>query len=75
MIRKYLDCLSVCKESSVRLPGVSGFCYRASEFCFQLAWRASDVFEEFDEQKNCEINSASQKVFGASWNDVWASKC
>ena len=23
-------------------------------------------FEEFDEQKNCEINSASQKVFGAS---------
>ena len=23
-------------------------------------------FEEFDEQKNGEINSASQKVFGAS---------
>ena len=22
-------------------------------------------FEEFDKQKNCEINSASQKVFGA----------
>ena len=26
--------LSACKESSVRLPGASGFCYRASEFCF-----------------------------------------
>ena len=23
--------------------------------------------------KNCEINSAHQKVFGASRNDVWAS--
>ena len=30
-------------------------------------------FEEFKLQKNCEINSAHQKVFGASWNDVWAS--
>ena len=26
-------------------------------------------------KKNCEINSAHQNVFGASWNDVWASKC
>ena len=32
-------------------------------------------FERFKEQKNCEINSARQKAFGASWNDVWASKC
>ena len=32
-------------------------------------------FEEFKLQKNCEINSAHQKVFGASWNDIWASKC
>ena len=31
-------------------------------------------FEEFEEQKNCEINSARQKAFGAGWNDVWASK-
>ena len=31
-------------------------------------------FEEFEWQKNCEINSASQNVFGASGNDVWASK-
>ena len=33
------------------------------------------IFEEFKLRKNCEINSARQKAFGASWNDVWASKC
>ena len=31
-------------------------------------------FEEFEQQKNCVINYASQNVFGASWNDVWVSK-
>ena len=31
-------------------------------------------FEEFEQQKKGVINYASQKVFGASWNDVWASK-
>ena len=36
-----------------------------------------NFFEEFKLQKNrcCEINSAHQYVLGASWNDVWASKC
>ena len=38
---------SACKESGVRQPGASGFCYWASEFCFQLARRGSDIFEEF----------------------------
>ena len=32
-------------------------------------------FLEFKLQKNCEIKSAHQDPFGASWNDVWASKC
>ena len=32
-------------------------------------------FEEFEQQKNCETNSACRKAFGASWNEVWASKC
>ena len=32
-------------------------------------------FEEFNLLKNCEINSAHQKNFGASGNDVRASKC
>ena len=31
-------------------------------------------FEEFEQQKNCVINYASQNVFGASWNGVWARK-
>ena len=31
-------------------------------------------FEEFKLQK-CEINCAHQKVSGASWNDIWVSKC
>jgi len=26
--------LPACKESGVRQPGASGFCYQASEFCF-----------------------------------------
>ena len=30
-------------------------------------------FEEFKLKKSCEINSAHQRAFGASWNDVWAS--
>ena len=32
-------------------------------------------FEEFKLQKNCLINPAYQKVFGARWNEFWASKC
>ena len=32
-------------------------------------------FEEFNLLKNCEINSAHQKIWGASWNDVRGSKC
>ena len=32
-------------------------------------------FEEFNLQRNGEITSAHQKIWGASWNDVWASKC
>ena len=31
------------------------------------------VFEEFKLQKKSEINSARQKFYGASWNDVWAT--
>ena len=32
-------------------------------------------FEKIEYEKNCEINSAHQKDFGASSNDVWASNC
>ena len=33
---------------------------------FNLPNRLVMFFEEFEQQKNCEINSASQKVLGAS---------
>ena len=35
---------AACKESTVQYPGVSGFCYQASEFCSYLARSASEVF-------------------------------
>ena len=35
---------AACKESTVRYPGASGFCYQASEFCSYLARSASEVF-------------------------------
>ena len=31
-------------------------------------------FEEFQFNRNCEMNSARQKALGASCNDVWDSK-
>ena len=30
----YTSTFPACKESTVRQPGASGFCYRAGEFCF-----------------------------------------
>ena len=42
---------------------------------FNLPDRQVMFFEQFEKQRNCEINSARQKAFGACWNDVWASKC
>ena len=57
---------SACKESSVWQPGASGFCYRATvvNSVFSLPDRQVMFFEEFEWQKNCEINSANQEVFG-----------
>ena len=40
--------------------GANGYCYRAGEFCSQVKF-----YEEFKLQKNCEINSAHEKVLGA----------
>ena len=55
--------------------GLVDFAYGLVNSVFNLPNRQVMFFEEFEWQKNCEINSASQKVFGASWSDVWASKC
>ena len=68
---------AACKESSVRQPGAGGFCYIIGlvNSVFNLPNAQVMFFEEFEWQSNCEINSARQKAFGASWNDIWASKC
>ena len=48
-------------------------CPRLVDFAIELVKSVFNLpdgqvmfFEEFDEKKNCEINSASQKVFGVS---------
>ena len=58
-------------------PGLVDFAIGLVNFVLNLPDGQVKVFEEFKLQsKNCEIiNSAHQKVFGASSNDVWASKC
>ena len=57
-------------------PGLVDFAIRLVNFVLNLPDGQVKVFEGFKLQKNCEIiNSAHQKVFGASSNDVWASKC
>ena len=42
---------------------------------FNLPDEQVKYFEEFNLQRNGEITSAHQKIWGASWNDVRASKC
>ena len=55
--------------------GLVDFAYGLVNSVFNLPNGQVMFFEEFEWQKNCEINSANQHVFGASWSDVWASKC
>ena len=55
--------------------GLADFAYGLVNSVFNLPNGQVMFFEEFEWQKNCEINSANQNVFGASWSDVWASKC
>ena len=55
--------------------GLVDFAYGLVNSVFNLPNGQVMFFEEFEWQKNCEINSANQNVFGATWSDVWASKC
>ena len=55
--------------------GLVDFAYGLVNSVFNLPNGQVMFFEEIEWQKNCEINSANQNVFGASWSDVWASKC
>ena len=54
-------------------PGLVDFAIGLVNSVLNLPDGQVTFFEEFNLEKNCEINSAQQNVFGASWNDVWAS--
>ena len=54
-------------------PGLVDFAIGLVNSVLNLPDGQVTFFEEFNLEKNCEINSAHQNVFGASWNDVWAS--
>ena len=47
-------------------PGLVDFAIRLVNSVINLPDRQVKFFEEFKLQKNCEINSAHQNVFGAS---------
>ena len=56
-------------------PGLVDFAIGLVNSVFNLPDGQVKYFEEFNSRKNSEINSAPQKMLGASWNDVWGSKC
>ena len=63
------------KKEVSNSPGLVDFAVRLVNSVLNLPVGQMKYFEEFNLQKNCEINSAHQKISGASWSDVWASKC
>ena len=55
-------------------PGLVNFVIVLVNSVLNLPDGQVKYFEEFNLQKNCEVNSAHQKILRASLNDVWASK-
>ena len=55
-------------------PGLVDFAIGLVNFVLNLPNRQVKFFEEFKLQKNCEISSPYQKVFGAGLSDIWANK-
>ena len=55
-------------------PGLVDFAIGLVNSVLNLPDGQVKYFEEFNLQKNCDINSAHQKILGASENDSWASK-
>ena len=53
-----------CIEGRVRQPGTSGFCYRASEFCYNLSDGQVKFSEESKLKRNCEINLLIKTFLG-----------
>ena len=56
----------MCKKVVSDIPGLVDFAIGLVNSIFNLPDGQVMFFEEFEWQKNCEVNSASQKVFGAS---------
>ena len=44
-------------------------------FVLNLSDGQVKFFVKLKLQRNCEINSAHQKICGAGWNEVWVNKC
>ena len=57
---------SACKESLLNSPGLLDFAMGLVNSVFNLPNGQVKFFKELNLQKNCEINSAHQEVFGAS---------
>ena len=68
-------CTGRAKKVVSDSPGLVDFAIGLVNSVLNLPDVQVKFFEEFKLQQNCEINSAHQNVFGASSNDVWASKC
>ena len=56
-------------------PGLVDFAIGLVSSVINLPDGQVKFFEEFKLQKYCQINLLIKNIFGASWNDVWASKC
>ena len=66
VIANYNDPVQRAKKVVSDSPGLVDFAIGLVNSVFNLPDGQVMFFEEFDQQKNCEINSAGQKVFGAS---------
>ena len=58
------EVVSACKESGVRQPKASGFCYWASEFCFQLAQRARSFLRNSNNRRTVRSILLFKKLLG-----------
>ena len=56
-------------------PGLVDFAIGLENYVLELIRRASEFFWGLQIREELWNQSARQNVFGASWKDVWASKC
>ena len=56
-------------------PGLVYFAFGLVNSVLNLPDGQVEIFEDVKLRKICVINPAHQNVFGASWNEFWASTC